>query len=72
MAWSKYTITPGAIGRTCVEGRRAVRACFEQAGAGGGFILAPSDHFFEADDGLLRAFADEARACCYPAAIALP
>jgi len=52
--------------------RRAVRACFEQAGAGGGFILAPSDHFFEADDGLLRAFADEARACCYPAAIALP
>ena len=45
--------------------RRAVRACFEQAGAGGGFILAPSDHFFEADDGLLRAFADEARACVY-------
>ena len=34
---------------------------------GGGFILAPSDHFFEADDALLRAFADEARACVYPA-----
>jgi len=45
--------------------RRAVRAAFDQAGAGGGFILAPSDHFFEADDALLRAFGDEARRCCY-------
>jgi uroporphyrinogen decarboxylase len=45
--------------------RRAVRAAFEQAGDGGGFILAPSDHFFEAEDALLRAFADEARACRY-------
>ena len=49
--------------------RRAVRACFDQAGSGGGFILAPSDHFFEADDRLLRAFADEAHACCYPPAL---
>jgi uroporphyrinogen decarboxylase len=47
------------------ETRRAVRACFDQAGAGGGFILAPSDHFFEADEALLSAFADEARACTY-------
>lgn len=47
------------------ETRRAVRAAFDQAGRGGGFILAPSDHFFEADDALLRAFADEARACVY-------
>ena len=53
------------LGCTPDDTRRAVRACFEQAGAGGGFILAPSDHFFEADDGLLRAFADEARACVY-------
>ena len=47
------------------ETRRAVRDAFEQAGGGGGYILAPSDHFFEAEDGLLRAFADEARACRY-------
>lgn len=45
--------------------RRAVRAAFDQAGAGGGFILAPSDHFFEAEDALLRAYADEARRCRY-------
>jgi uroporphyrinogen decarboxylase len=51
----------------CTPGdtRRAVRDAFEQAGGGGGFILAPSDHFFEADDALLRAFADEARSCSY-------
>ncbi len=47
------------------ETRRAVRQCFEEAGPGGGFILAPSDHFFEADEALLDAFADAARACVY-------
>jgi len=52
-------------GCTPAETRRAVREAFEQAGPGGGFILAPSDHFFEADDALLRAFADEARSCRY-------
>jgi len=52
-------------GCTPVETRRAVRDAFEQAGRGGGFILAPSDHFFEAEDALLRAFADEARSCRY-------
>lgn len=51
--------------------RRAVRSCFGQAGAGGGFILAPSDHFFDADDGLLRAFADEAHGCLYPPAMVI-
>ncbi len=45
--------------------RTAVRRLFEEAGAGGGFILAPSDHFFEADEALLHAFADEARQCRY-------
>jgi hypothetical protein len=45
--------------------RRAVREAFQQAGPGGGFILAPSDHFFEADDALIRAFSDEARSCRY-------
>jgi hypothetical protein len=51
----------------CTPGdtRRAVREAFEQAGRDGGFILAPSDQFFEAEDRLLRAFADEARGCRY-------
>lgn len=47
------------------ETRAAVRRCFEEAGKGSGFILAPSDHFFEADIGLLKAFADEAKKCVY-------
>ena len=51
----------------CTPGqtRAEVRRCFEEAGAGGGFILSPSDHFFEADLNLLEAFADEARRCVY-------
>jgi uroporphyrinogen decarboxylase len=47
--------------------RAEVRRCFEAAGGGGGYILCPSDHFFEAEPKLLRAFADEARACVYEA-----
>jgi uroporphyrinogen-III decarboxylase len=47
------------------ETRKAVRQCFREAGEGGGFILSPSDHFFEADAELLEAFADEARKCVY-------
>jgi hypothetical protein len=43
-----------------------VRRLFDEAGEGGGYILAPSDHFFEADEILLRAFAEEARRCVYP------
>jgi uroporphyrinogen decarboxylase len=45
--------------------RAEVRRCFEAAGKGGGFILCPSDHFFEAELPLLEAFADEARRCVY-------
>jgi len=45
--------------------RQAVRRCFEEAGEGGGYILAPSDHFFDADIELLKAFTDEARNCVY-------
>ena len=45
--------------------RKEVRRCFEAAGAGGGFILSPSDHFFEADFELLQAYADEAKQCIY-------
>ncbi|HPS56052.1 MAG TPA: uroporphyrinogen decarboxylase family protein [Sedimentisphaerales bacterium] len=50
---------------TEAEARRQVRRCFEQAGQGGGYILSPSDHFFDADVELIRAFADEARKCVY-------
>lgn len=50
---------------TAEETRREVRRCFDEAGAGGGFILSPSDHFFDADLNLLEAFADEARRCVY-------
>ena len=45
--------------------RREVRRCFEAAGGDDGFILSPSDHFFEADMKLLEVFADEAKKCIY-------
>jgi uroporphyrinogen decarboxylase len=45
--------------------RAEVRRCFAEAGAGGGFILSPSDHFFDADPELVRAFAQEAARCLY-------
>lgn len=45
--------------------RREVRRCFEAAGNGGGFILSPSDHFFEADPELIKAYAEEAISCVY-------
>jgi hypothetical protein len=47
------------------ETRAAVRRAFQEAGGGGGFILAPSDHFFDADVELLEAFSHEARRCLY-------
>jgi hypothetical protein len=45
--------------------RAEVRRCFSEAGDGGGYILCPSDHFFDADLALLRAFTDEAAKCIY-------
>ena len=45
--------------------RTEVRRCFAEAGEGGGFILSPSDHFFDAELDLIAAFADEARRCSY-------
>jgi len=45
--------------------RNEVRRCFEAAGKNGGFILSPSDHFFEADLKLIKAFAEEAHRCVY-------
>jgi uroporphyrinogen decarboxylase len=45
--------------------RAEVRRCFEAAGGNGGYVLSPSDHFFDADIELIKAFADEARKCTY-------
>jgi uroporphyrinogen decarboxylase len=53
------------VGCTPEQTRAEVRRCFEAAGGNGGFILSPSDHFFEADLALLDAFADEAQHCVY-------
>lgn len=52
-------------GCTPEETRAEVRRCFEAAGVGGGYILCPSDHFFDAEPALLRAFVDEAKQCRY-------
>lgn len=52
-------------GCTPEQTRAEVRRCFEAAGRGGGYILSPSDHFFDADPALVAAFADEARRCIY-------
>ena len=45
--------------------RKEVRRCFEEAGQDGGYILSPSDHFFDANLGLIKAFSDEAKHCKY-------
>ncbi|MFC1606712.1 uroporphyrinogen decarboxylase family protein, partial [Candidatus Latescibacterota bacterium] len=45
--------------------RREVRRCFEDAGYGGGYIISPSDHFFDAEPTLIQAFSDEAGLCRY-------
>jgi uroporphyrinogen decarboxylase len=52
-------------GTTPEETRKAVRQCFRDAGEQGGYILSPSDHFFDADVELIKAFADEAKKCVY-------
>jgi uroporphyrinogen-III decarboxylase len=53
------------VGCTPEETRKEVKRCFAEAGTGGGYILSPSDHFFDAELPLLDAFADEARRCVY-------
>lgn len=53
------------VGCSPDDTRAEVRRCFEAAGAGGGYILSPSDHFFEAEPELLHAFVDEAQRCVY-------
>jgi uroporphyrinogen decarboxylase len=55
----------GFVGCPPARVREAVRRLFAEAGEGGGFILSPSDHFFDAEEALLQAFAEEARRCIY-------
>ena len=52
-------------GCTPAATRAETRRCFEEAGAGGGYILAPSDHFFDAEVELIQAMVDEAHTCGY-------
>lgn len=47
------------------ETGKAVRRCFKDAGEGGGYIICPSDHFFDADIELIKSYVDEARRCVY-------
>lgn len=47
------------------ETRAEVRRCFTEAGQNGGYILCPSDHFFDAEPELIKAFVDEAQKCTY-------
>ena len=47
------------------ETRAEVRRCLEAAGGDGGYILCPSDHFFDADSKLIEALVDEAMHCTY-------
>jgi hypothetical protein len=53
------------VGCTEEDTRAEVRRCFEEAGSNGGYILSPSDHFFDAEINLFSAFADEGRKCVY-------
>ena len=52
-------------GCTPEETRAAVRKCFDEAGGNGGYIISPSDHFFDADLELIKVFVDEAHKCIY-------
>jgi uroporphyrinogen decarboxylase len=45
--------------------RDMVLDCFRKAGPGGGYLLCPSDHFFDADPQNIRAYAEAARECTY-------
>ncbi|HEY64820.1 MAG TPA: hypothetical protein G4O02_09640, partial [Caldilineae bacterium] len=45
--------------------RREVRRLFEALGPGGGYIMSPSDHFFETPIENLRVYAEAARECVY-------
>ena len=50
---------------TPAQTRAEVRRCFHEAGGDGGYIISPSDHFFQAEPELIKAYADEAAKCKY-------
>jgi uroporphyrinogen decarboxylase len=50
---------------TVEETKAEVKRCFEAAGQQGSYILCPSDHFFDAEPELIKAFADAAKGCVY-------
>ena len=52
-------------GCTVNDTKNYVRKCFDEAGGDGGFIICPSDHFFDADIELVKAYAEEAQNCLY-------
>jgi len=52
-------------GCTADQTRAEVRRCFQAAGHIGAYILCPSDHFFDAQPDLIKAYADEATRCLY-------
>lgn len=47
------------------EVEEEVFRCFHEAGEGGGFIIAPSDHFFAANAELIQAFSRAVHQCTY-------
>jgi uroporphyrinogen-III decarboxylase len=47
------------------EIRRSVQDCFETYGVGGGYIMCPSDHFFETPLENLYCYSDAAKECVY-------
>lgn len=54
------------LDRGTPEGIRAeVSRLFAELGSGGGYIMSPSDHFFEAPAENLAAYAQAARECRY-------
>ena len=50
---------------TVEETKTEVKRCFREAGQEGSYILCPSDHFFDAEPELIKAFAETARECVY-------
>ena len=50
------------------EIRREVFRLFDELGTGGGYIISPSDHFFDTPPQSLQWYAEAARECCYGSA----
>ena len=55
----------GFVGCTPEDTKEMVRKCFRTAGRDGGYILCPSDHFFNAEIENITAYAEAAKECRY-------